>query len=65
MRLLGFSPGAQPKNVVERKDDPTGRYHDIIAYNQPLTDDECYQYDLDYIECKPFDGGSVILYYYK
>jgi len=65
MRLRGYRPGAQPKNVVERKDDPTGRYHDIIAYTHPLTDDECYQYDLDYIECKPFDGGSVILYYYK
>ena len=65
MRLRGFSPGAQPKNVVKRKDDPTGRYHDIIAYNQPLTDDECYQYDLDYIECKPSDGYDVIVGYYK
>jgi hypothetical protein len=40
MRLRGYSPGAQPKNVVERRDDPTGRYYDIIAYTQPLTDDE-------------------------
>ena len=63
MRLRGYSPGAQPKNVVYRQDDPTGRYHDIIAYTQPLTDDECLLYDLDYIECKPFNGEGLEVYY--
>ena len=59
MRLRGYSPGAQPKNVVERRDDLTGRYYDIIAYTQPLTDDECLLYDLDYIDCKPLNGEGI------
>ena len=59
MRLRGYSPGAQPKNVVERRDDPTGRYYDIIAYTHPLTEDECFLYDLDYIDFKPFNGEGI------
>ena len=47
MRLRGFSPGAQPKGVVDREDDPSGRYYDIIVYDKPLTAEE-----IEFIESK-------------
>lgn len=49
MRLRGYSLGCQPKNVSERRDDPTGRYYDIIVYDTklPLKDEK--NYDLDYL----------------
>lgn len=48
MRLRGFSIGCQPKQgFLERKDDPTGKYHDIIVYDRPLTAKECEEYELD------------------
>ena len=40
MRLRGFSPGAQPRGVLERQDDRSGRYYDIIIYDHALTDKE-------------------------
>lgn len=49
MRLRGFSIGCQPSGVVERMDDVSGKYWDIIAYNRKLTDSELAAYDLDYI----------------
>ena len=50
MRLRGFSPGCQPKEgFVERQDDETGKYHDILIYHRPLTDKELTDYELDYI----------------
>lgn len=49
MRLRGYSPGAQPKGVLRREDDPTGVYHDIIVYERPLTHDEITAYELDAI----------------
>lgn len=50
MRLRGFSPGAQPKeHFVERRDDTTGLYHDIIVYSQRLSFGKCMAYDLDYL----------------
>ena len=50
MRLRGFSPGCQPKDgFVERQDDVTGKYHDILVYNQELTEDELNNYELDFI----------------
>lgn len=49
MRLRGYSPGAQPKGVTERRDDTTGQYHDIILYPFRLTDEQARAYDLDYI----------------
>lgn len=45
MRLRGFSPGAQPKGVIRRYD--SNRYHDIIVYDRPLTEEEERHYDLD------------------
>lgn len=51
MRLRGFSPGCQPKNgLVERVDDTTGKYWDVLVYDRPLTEKEMSAYDLDYIQ---------------
>lgn len=51
MRLRGFSIGCQPKDgFVERSDDPSGQYYDILAYDRPLTDAEIENYDLTYIK---------------
>ena len=47
MRLRGYSIGAQPKGVLRREDDPTGKYHDIIVYERQLSADEVKAYELD------------------
>ena len=47
MRLRGYSPGAQPKGVLRREDDTTGRYHDIIVYERQLSADEIRDYELE------------------
>ena len=45
MRLRGFSIGCQPKEgFVDRQDDPTGEYHDILIYDRKLTDKELAEY---------------------
>lgn len=50
MRLRGFSPGCQPKEgLVERQDDVTGKYYDILVYNRELTEEELKNYELDFI----------------
>lgn len=50
MRLRGFSPGCQPmRGLIERKDDPTGRYYDILVYAERLPEEEAAAYELDYI----------------
>lgn len=51
MRLRGFSPGAQPmtKHVIERRDDPSGKYHDILVYDTRLSRKQVIMYDLEYI----------------
>ena len=50
MRLRGCSIGCQPKKgFIERRDDVSGRYWDIIVYDRKLTDDEISDYSLDYI----------------
>lgn len=49
MRLRGFSPGAQPKGVKERKDDIKRKYWDILVYERKLTDEEVKMYELDYL----------------
>ena len=51
MRLRGFSPGCQPKDgLVERQDDETGKYYDILVYSRELSSKELENYELDYIE---------------
>ena len=50
MRLRGFSIGCQPMNgLIERYDDNSGKYHDILTYDRPLTEDEKTAYELDFI----------------
>ncbi len=50
MRLRGFSPGCQPMDgLVERQDDVTGKYYDILVYNRELTTEELKNYELDFI----------------
>ena len=50
MRLRGFSPGCQPKDgLVQRHDDTTGKYYDILEYNRKLTEKEIRDYELDEI----------------
>lgn len=53
MRLRGFSPGCQPMNgLLERRDDLTGRYHDLLLYDRELTEKELSDYELDYIQAE-------------
>ena len=55
MRLRPFSIGCQPKvGFVEREDDPTGKYWDIIIYDRPLTEKELEDYELDDLS----EGGN-------
>jgi len=50
MRLRGFSIGCQPmKNLVERIDDTSGKYHDILIYSEKLSDEDIKDYELDFI----------------
>lgn len=50
MRLRGFSIGCQPmKGFIERRDDKTYIYYDIIVYDRKLTSAEVNMYELDYI----------------
>lgn len=50
MRLRGFSIGCQPMDgLVERRDDVSGMYHDILVYDRELTDREVSDYELDRI----------------
>ena len=50
MRLRGFSARCQPKEgYIDRRDDDTGKYWDILIYNRELTEDELKTYDLDFI----------------
>lgn len=50
MRLRGFSPGCQPMDgFVERQDDWTGKYWDVLVYDRQLDKADCEQYDLEFI----------------
>lgn len=50
MRLRGFSIGCQPKKgFIERTDDMSGKYYDILAYDRRLTEQELADYELDYL----------------
>lgn len=51
MRLRGFSLGCQPMNgFVERQDDTTGRFYDLLVYDRKLTDEEIENYELEELE---------------
>lgn len=50
MRLRGFAPMCQPMSgFIKRVDDTSGKYHDVIAYDRKLTDQELRDYELDFI----------------
>lgn len=50
MRLRPFSIACQPMNgLIERQDDWTGKYYDILVYDRELTKQECCDYELDFI----------------
>ena len=50
MRLRGFSIGCQPmQGFIERQDDETGKYHDVLVYDRQLTKKELEDYELDYL----------------
>lgn len=50
MRLRGFSPGCQPKDgFMERRDDNSGLYYDVIVYDRKLSQQELLDYELDFL----------------
>ena len=50
MRNRGFSIGCQPMDgLIERQDDTSGFYHDILVYDRELTQKEREDYELDRI----------------
>lgn len=51
MRLRGFSIGCQPMDgLLDRIDDRSGKYHDILIYNRKLSEQETTAYELDEIK---------------
>lgn len=63
MRLRGFSPGCQPKDgFLEREDDPSGKYYDILVYNRKLTDKELRDYELDELKGRKIEITMEICY---
>ncbi len=50
MLYRGFSPACQPMNgLIERQDDTSGKYFDILVYDRRLTDAEIKNYELEEI----------------
>ena len=50
MRLRGFSIGCQPMNgLIDRQDDDSGKYYDLIVYDRELSDQETKAYELDFL----------------
>lgn len=50
MRLRGFSIGCQPmKGLIDRRNDTSGIYYDLLLYDRKLTDKELNDYELDYL----------------
>lgn len=50
MRLRPFGIGCQPKEgFVERRDDSSNLFWDIIVYNRELSNKEVDDYDLKFI----------------
>ena len=50
MRARGFSPLCQPMDgFVERLDDTTGKYYDVLVYNRYLRAEEERNYQFDFL----------------
>ena len=68
MRLRGFSPGCQPmEGYLEKYDSDDSAFHDIIAYEKPLTEDEEKHYSLTPLwACEQTDNlGNDSMTFYK
>lgn len=53
MKSRGFSIGCQPKDgFIERLEDPSGKYHDVLVYDRRLDDDEVSDFELEFIDFK-------------
>lgn len=49
MRLRPAGPGCQPLNGLLRIAPGGGRYHALLIYDRKLTEEECVEYELDFI----------------
>lgn len=53
LHARGAGPGCQPKygflGLDYEKDKVNIKYSNIIVYNRKLTEQECYQYELEFI----------------
>ena len=50
MRLRPFGIGCQPKfGFLERRDDTSNMFWDLIVYNRKLSEFEREQYDLEFV----------------
>ena len=49
MRLRGAAPSCQPDGFDEIKEDPTGKYYNILVYSRKLTEEEERDYELDHL----------------
>lgn len=48
MRHRGFSPMCQPMDgLTDHREDPSGKYYDILSYNRMLTFEEVKEYELE------------------
>lgn len=54
MKMRGFSPGCQPiDGFLERRNDPSGRFYDILIYDRELPSGAPAYYDLVYLGTLP------------
>lgn len=49
MRMRGASPSCQPDGFDEIKEDPSGKYYNILVYSRRLTEQEEHDYELDHL----------------
>lgn len=54
MRARGFAPWCQPmKEIIMAEKDESGKYHNILFYSEPLTQQQLEEFELDYLgECE-------------
>lgn len=64
MKSRGFSIGCQPKSdFIERIEDTSDTFYDILVYGRKLSDKEVSDYELVYlgkIDKKTLDNGEIV-----
>lgn len=66
IKLRGFSLGCQPmQGFVERKDDPNGKYYDLLIYNRRLSDKELSDYELEFCGVKEENNKNYVVAEYN